>query len=170
MITSKEILDNYYGMVEDYKLKAKDIRNSAGYNDYSDEWKEKQVKEISSKILAEQKNYRDKYELRLKNELIELKNKVSTDIPDILTQGLNFTEQELQFLADKYEDDYFSSKVILDIAIENDYAVKVNAKDYVKEVSRVKEELQNIDDKFSNDPFRDTPTARLRTAMGLDFE
>lgn len=159
------ILNEYYQVIDNASTKIKDIEKNSEM--YSDKWKVEQIEKVKADLVSSQAKYKKEYTERLQYKIEDTRSMISTDIPSILNDIEHHTEKELQFLANKYKDNYFASKKIERVALEKGYPIKFEYKDQIKELEKLEKDLENVGTRFSSDPFSDTIEAKMRQAMGL---
>jgi hypothetical protein len=161
-----EVLKEYYDKINNLQADKQTLKEDSKY---SQEYKDKQIKEIDNQARKEQEKYKQLYLDKLESETAKLKESIKTDIPTDLIETLkdDLTKQELQLLAEKHQDKYFALKKIKNTALKNDYAIEVDTIDYSKEIQQLNKAKEKVNDKFTYNPYDDTLDARLRKSMGL---
>ena len=161
---ANEVLNKYYEVVNNHKAEMDKIKNEKVYGE---QWKLEKMKETQKKLMADQEKFKQEYELKIKNELQEIQEKMLEPIPEILNAGIDFTKGELQLLAQKHNDNYFAIRKIQDMAAEKNIFIDFEYRNYMKDLKELQKAQETIDSRFSADPLADTPEARLRASMGL---
>lgn len=162
-----EVLKEYYDKINSLQADKQTLKEDSKY---SQEYKDKQIKEIDNQARKEQEKYKQLYLDKLESETAKLKESIKTDIPTDLIETLKddtLTKQELQLLAEKHQDKYFALKKIRNAALKNDYIIEVDTVDYSKEIQQLNKAKERVTDKFTYNPYDDTLDARLRKSMGL---
>lgn len=162
-----EILANYEVELEKLNEEAKKYDNQDNYTDFNDGWREKQKEEVYSKATGIQAKAKESYIEAVEAKKLEVESQIDIDIPNILNEQLSFTQDELNFLAKKYEGNYFANKKIQKIAEDNDYIVEINTTDPFREMKKLQNKLDGINNTFGTNPMNDTQQARVEQAMGI---
>lgn len=164
---SSKVYQEYEDMINGYKKKMDNVRIGNEYSSYSDEYKETEIQKFKDSILREQANYKERYEIALKEELADIKKLIDVEIPEILKLDLNFNIDDIKFLAEKYEGHYFASKILQEKVSENKFALVIAVPNYMMEIADTEKKISNVENRFTRTPMMDTSEAKIRSIMGL---